>query len=98
MNTNKRTQSQAFDIFVAVLVIFFVTYLGVHAYLAATRTPVTRTAVECNEDEPCWDCETMGNRICGPVQDLPRTADCLASWAANPQGVTATEASTECVS
>lgn len=20
----------------------------------------------CLEDEPCWDCETMGNRICGP--------------------------------
>jgi hypothetical protein len=21
----------------------------------------------CEEDEPCWDCRTMGNRICGPV-------------------------------
>jgi hypothetical protein len=21
----------------------------------------------CEEDEPCWDCQTMGNRICGPV-------------------------------
>ena len=21
----------------------------------------------CQEDEPCWDCETMGNGICGPV-------------------------------
>lgn len=20
---------------------------------------------QCEEDEPCWDCETMGNRICG---------------------------------
>lgn len=20
----------------------------------------------CYEDEPCWDCTTMGNRICGP--------------------------------
>jgi hypothetical protein len=19
----------------------------------------------CEEDMPCWDCETMGNRICG---------------------------------
>lgn len=19
----------------------------------------------CMEDEPCWDCETMGNRVCG---------------------------------
>lgn len=22
----------------------------------------------CHEDMPCWDCETMGNRICGPVE------------------------------
>ena len=21
----------------------------------------------CEEDEPCWDCETMGNGICGPI-------------------------------
>jgi hypothetical protein len=24
----------------------------------------------CQEDQPCWDCQTMGNRICGPVQVL----------------------------
>lgn len=22
-------------------------------------------AMRCNEDEPCWDCKTMGNRVCG---------------------------------
>lgn len=22
---------------------------------------------ECTEDMPCWDCHTMGNRICGPL-------------------------------
>ena len=27
------------------------------------RRPVTR----CEEDMPCWDCSTMGNRVCGPV-------------------------------
>lgn len=21
----------------------------------------------CAEDDPCWDCATMGNRLCGPV-------------------------------
>lgn len=20
----------------------------------------------CHEDDPCWDCSTMGNRVCGP--------------------------------
>lgn len=29
----------------------------------------------CQEDEPCWDCEVMGNGICGPVPayDEPTT-------------------------
>jgi hypothetical protein len=22
--------------------------------------------VSCYEDEPCWDCTTMGNGVCGP--------------------------------
>lgn len=26
----------------------------------------------CAEDEPCWDCATMGNRICGtPTYPVP---------------------------
>lgn len=24
-------------------------------------------APRCEEDQPCWDCSTMGNRICGPL-------------------------------
>jgi len=23
----------------------------------------------CYEDQACWDCHTMGNRICGPQAD-----------------------------
>ena len=22
---------------------------------------------ECTEDMDCWNCETMGNRVCGPL-------------------------------
>jgi hypothetical protein len=22
--------------------------------------------VRCAEDMPCWDCATMGNKVCGP--------------------------------
>lgn len=22
----------------------------------------------CAEDDPCWDCETMGNMVCGPAR------------------------------
>jgi len=25
-----------------------------------------KPAPECMEDQPCWDCRTMGNKICGP--------------------------------
>ena len=24
---------------------------------------------ECQEDMPCWDCSSMGNRICGPTTE-----------------------------
>lgn len=40
---------------------------------AACAEPVTgnypgnqRWENVCEEDQPCWDCHTMGNRICGP--------------------------------
>ena len=26
------------------------------------------TGVVCYEDQPCWDCTSMGNRICGPTR------------------------------
>jgi hypothetical protein len=36
---------------------------------APTTTPAPPPAVTdpCMEDEPCWDCSTMGNGVCGPV-------------------------------
>lgn len=37
---------------------------------AATTVPApttVATTLPCQEDQPCWDCATMGNRICGPV-------------------------------
>jgi hypothetical protein len=31
-----------------------------------TPADVQRTVNDaCVEDEPCWDCQTMGNRLCG---------------------------------
>lgn len=30
----------------------------------------TEISSVCFEDMPCWNCKTMGNKICGP---LPRT-------------------------
>lgn len=27
--------------------------------------------VTCMEDDPCWDCNTMGNGLCGPDDVTP---------------------------
>lgn len=32
-----------------------------------TQTPATSTH-QIEEDEPGWDCHTMGNHICGPTE------------------------------
>ena len=37
------------------------------APVAAPVAPVAVPVAVCHEDEPCWDCKTMGNKICGPV-------------------------------
>jgi hypothetical protein len=34
---------------------------------ATTETPVQ--PAPCQEDMPCWDCRTMGNKICGEVHE-----------------------------
>lgn len=36
-----------------------------------TVDPLTLEVRACQEDDPCWDCSTMGNRICGTT--TPRT-------------------------
>lgn len=38
------------------------------AHTAPTTQPT------CEEDEPCWDCHTMGNRVCGPATAAPIAA------------------------
>jgi hypothetical protein len=32
-----------------------------------------RSGYRIDEDEPSWNCQTMGNRICGPIPELPHT-------------------------
>lgn len=42
-------------------------FMGLTQVLHAQRAQAP-TLVTCDEDQPCWDCKTMGNLICGPVQ------------------------------
>ncbi len=30
-----------------------------------SSTPQKPAQARCEEDQPCWDCHTMGNLICG---------------------------------
>lgn len=39
--------------------------------------PPTPTTQTCMEDQPCWDCESMGNHICGTLTE----AQAADAWA-----------------
>lgn len=43
---------------------------------AVAAAPVTG----CQEDMPCWDCETMGNLICGLPNTQANAAHRAAAW------------------
>lgn len=34
---------------------------------AESRIDAAAVETACQEDDPCWDCATMGNLVCGPV-------------------------------
>lgn len=46
------------------------------APVVITAAPAAAHVLECQEDEPCWDCKTMGNHICGPVP-APEYVPCV---------------------
>lgn len=46
----------------------------------AVGTPVT-SSVGCQEDNPCWDCSTMGNRICSGTEATGQVCEeDMACW------------------
>ncbi len=50
-------------------------------------TPVT-SGVGCQEDNPCWDCETMGNKDCGPADTVtePVCEEDMPCWDCETMG------------
>ncbi|MFD0918875.1 hypothetical protein [Saccharopolyspora rosea] len=37
-------------------------------------SPTPPAVQHCEEDQPCWDCHTMGNHRCGPTRpETPAT-------------------------
>jgi hypothetical protein len=46
-----------------------------------TLPPVLAAHLDCQEDEPCWNCETMGNLRCGGTElDAQDKADAWTLW------------------
>lgn len=40
-------------------------WLGAHFDPPEAIPSTDPMVIRCHEDEPCWNCETMGNHICG---------------------------------
>lgn len=40
----------------------------------ASRNTIHTPAPQCQEDESCWDCHALGNRVCGPANDAEKSA------------------------
>lgn len=49
---------------VGAIVALLVMVLAAQVHHAAQPDRLER--VTCQEDEPCWDCNAMGNHVCGP--------------------------------
>ncbi len=47
------------------IVIYSIFLLGALVWLTVS---LDSEETSCQEDMPCWDCKTMGNRICGPLK------------------------------
>lgn len=54
--------------------------------IAATTAAPANTAT-CMEDEPCWDCHTMGNMICGNGLALVVHPDGESDWHTDLDGI-----------
>ena len=48
--------------------LMFATFV-VYVTLNVVASPAAQVAEFCAEDMGCWDCETMGNKICGPIKE-----------------------------
>lgn len=53
--------------------------LSIGATLPGVEPPTPAPAAACLEDEPCWNCETMGNHICGTLTP-PDIEDAWDLW------------------
>lgn len=58
-------------LFWATVAIFAILALGACDYISTAPEKIDKILHTCQEDESCWQCETMGNHICGPGAPRP---------------------------
>jgi hypothetical protein len=45
--------------------------IGVYVLVAEVHhAPTHRAPTVCVEGDPCWNCTTMGNKLCGPIRTV----------------------------
>jgi hypothetical protein len=64
---------------IALPVILAVSLFGITATAVTAASGHHAPVVQCQEDDPCWDCHSLGNRVCGPANDTER-ADAWKVW------------------
>ena len=65
MQPNHHFRVRVTRLILALLVLALVLWAS-HLEYETETSPATSTSTVCVEDMDCWDCETMGNRLCGP--------------------------------
>lgn len=59
----------------SLIVAFSIGFTGTPSQAPSEAPSQASVSAQCEEDEPCWDCETMGNKQCGDTH----TADAWAT-------------------
>lgn len=65
MNEKRMPEKPVLIALVAAVIIAVTSWISNHADPDFVPEDITSDLSVCEEDMPCWDCETMGNLICG---------------------------------
>jgi len=49
---------------IAIIIVMLLCFVAAPTLEGMWDDPLQKTT--CEEDQSCWNCETMGNKICGP--------------------------------
>ena len=68
MNTKTLNRFLTLSIVATVGFALFIVAVFTLPAMSGPTTPTTVVTEVIEEDDPRWDCETMGNKVCGPTE------------------------------